>query len=128
MRILVITGAGRSFVAGADIAEMAELTPEEALAFGERGARVFRKVELLYCPVIAAVNGFALGGGCELSLACDLRIASDKAKFGQPEVGLGIPPPQASVAHSVSPVSSGQAPPRNSSTPHVSSRQTRRSL
>lgn len=127
MRILVITGAGRSFVAGADIAEMAELTPEEALAFGERGARVFRKVELLYCPVIAAVNGFALGGGCELSLACDLRIASDKAKFGQPEVGLGIPP-QASVAHSVSPVSSGQAPPRNSSTPHVSSRQTRRSL
>lgn len=92
LRVLVITGAGRSFVAGADIAEMVELTPEEALAFGERGARVFRKVELLYCPVIAAVNGFALGGGCELSLACDLRIASDKAKFGQPEVGLGIPP------------------------------------
>ena len=92
LRVLVITGAGRSFVAGADIAEMVELTPEEALVFGEHGARVFRKVELLYCPVIAAVNGFALGGGCELSLACDLRIASDKAKFGQPEVGLGIPP------------------------------------
>ena len=92
LRVLIITGTGRSFVAGADISEMSELSPEEALAFGERGSRVFRKVELLYCPVIAAVNGFALGGGCELSLACDIRIASDKAKFGQPEVGLGIPP------------------------------------
>lgn len=92
IRVLIITGAGRAFVAGADIAEMQSLTPEQALAFGEMGARVFRKIERLYCPVIAAVNGFALGGGCELSMACDIRIASDKAKFGQPEVGLGIPP------------------------------------
>lgn len=90
--VLVITGEGRSFVAGADISEMASFTPEEALAFGERGARVFRKLELLDIPVIAAINGFALGGGCELAMACDIRYASEHAKFGQPEVGLGIAP------------------------------------
>lgn len=92
IRLLIITGEGRSFVAGADIAEMSEMTPEAALSFGKHGAAVFRMIELLPIPVIAAVNGFALGGGCELAMACDFRIASSKAKFGQPEVGLGIPP------------------------------------
>ena len=91
-RLLVITGEGKAFVAGADISEMAHLSEAEGLAFGQRGARVFRKIEELPFPVIAAVNGFALGGGCELAMACDIRIASDKARFGQPEVGLGIIP------------------------------------
>lgn len=92
IRVLVITGAGRSFVAGADIAEMSQFTPEQALNFGRMGASVFRKLELLPIPVIGAVNGFALGGGCELAMACDIRYASESAKFGQPEVGLGISP------------------------------------
>lgn len=91
-RVLVITGEGKSFVAGADISEMAHLSEAEGLAFGQRGAAVFKKIEDLPFPVIAAVNGFALGGGCELAMACDIRIASAKAKFGQPEVGLGIIP------------------------------------
>lgn len=90
--VLVLTGAGRSFVAGADIAQMKDLTPVEARAFGEFGNRVFAKIEDLEKPVIAAVNGFALGGGCELAMACDIRIAGEKAKFGQPETGLGITP------------------------------------
>lgn len=92
IHVLILTGAGRSFVAGADISEMSQFSPEEALVFGQKGARVFRQIELLPIPVIAAVNGFALGGGCELAMACDIRYASDKAKFGQPEVGLGISP------------------------------------
>lgn len=92
VRVVVLTGTGRSFVAGADISEMAELNRAEAKAFGERGAKVFRQIELLPMPVVAAVNGFALGGGCELAMACDIRIASEKAKFGQPETGLGIMP------------------------------------
>ncbi|MCR5710621.1 MAG: enoyl-CoA hydratase/isomerase family protein [Bacteroidales bacterium] len=92
VRLLVITGEGKAFVAGADISEMAHLGEEEGLAFGRRGARVFKKIEDLPFPVIAAVNGFALGGGCELAMACDIRIASVKARFGQPEVGLGIIP------------------------------------
>ena len=91
-RVLVITGEGKAFVAGADISEMAHLSEPEGLAFGRRGAAVFKKIEDLPFPVIAAVNGFALGGGCELAMACDLRIASAKARFGQPEVGLGIIP------------------------------------
>ena len=91
-RVLVITGEGKAFVAGADISEMAHLSEEEGLAFGRRGSAVFRKIEDLPFPVIAAVNGFALGGGCELAMACDIRIASSKARFGQPEVGLGIIP------------------------------------
>ncbi len=92
LRVLIITGAGRSFVAGADIAEMSKMTANEAKDFGHKGAEVFRFIEQMPMPIIAAINGFALGGGCELSLACDIRIASDKAKFGQPEVGLGITP------------------------------------
>ena len=92
-RVLIITGDGeKSFVAGADISEMAHLNEQEGFEFGRLGAQVFRKIEQLPIPVIAAVNGFALGGGCELAMACDIRIASVNAKFGQPEVGLGIIP------------------------------------
>ena len=92
-RCLIITGDGeKSFVAGADISEMATLNILQGQTFGNRGAQVFRKIETLHVPVIAAVNGFALGGGCELAMACDIRICSDNAKFGQPEVGLGIIP------------------------------------
>jgi enoyl-CoA hydratase len=92
VKAVVITGDGKAFVAGADIAEMVSKTPDEARAFSRLGQRTFRSLELLEKPVIAAVNGFALGGGCELALACDFRIASTKAKFGQPEVGLGLIP------------------------------------
>ena len=90
--VAIVTGAGRSFVAGADIGQMSDLTAVEAKAFGSYGNSVFLKLENLTKPTIAAVNGFALGGGCELSMACDIRLASEKAKFGQPEVGLGITP------------------------------------
>ena len=90
--VAVITGSGRSFVAGADIGQMSELTAAQAKEFGVLGNRVFLKLEQLTKPTIAAVNGFALGGGCELAMACDIRIASEKAKFGQPETGLGITP------------------------------------
>jgi len=89
-RALVVTGAGRAFVAGADVARMATFSVAEARAFSEQGNRVFRKLELLGAPSIAAVNGYALGGGCELALACDLRVASERAVFAQPEVGLGV--------------------------------------
>ncbi|MBS7183230.1 MAG: enoyl-CoA hydratase/isomerase family protein, partial [Eubacterium sp.] len=92
-RALVLTGAGeKSFVAGADIGEMSTLTKAEGEAFGKKGNDVFRKLETLDIPVIAAVNGFALGGGCEISMSCDIRICSENAIFGQPEVGLGITP------------------------------------
>ena len=90
--VAIVTGAGRSFVAGADIGQMSTLTSVEAKKFGAYGNGVFLKLETLTKPTIAAVNGFALGGGCELSMACDIRLASEKAKFGQPEVGLGITP------------------------------------
>ena len=93
IRALVITGSGeKAFVAGADIGEMSTLTKEGGEAFGKHGNDVFRKLETLPIPTIAAVNGFALGGGCELALSCDIILASEKAKFGQPEVGLGITP------------------------------------
>ena len=92
MHVVVITGAGRSFVAGADIAEMSEYSAADAKAFSVSGNNVFMRLTRFSRPVIAAVNGFALGGGCELAMACDYRIASDKAKFGMPEVGLGIMP------------------------------------
>lgn len=93
VRALIITGAGeKSFVAGADIGEMSTLTKAEGKAFGKKGNDVFRKIETFPIPVIAAVNGFALGGGCEISMACDIRICSENAVFGQPEVGLGITP------------------------------------
>lgn len=92
-RALVLTGAGeKSFVAGADIGEMSTLTKAEGEAFGKKGNDIFRMIETFPIPVIAAVNGFALGGGCEISMSCDIRICSDNAVFGQPEVGLGITP------------------------------------
>lgn len=90
--VVVITGAGRAFIAGADIGEMAPMNVAEGLAFSELGNRLLMRVDMMEKPTIAAVNGFALGGGCEMALACDIRIASEKAKFGQPEVGLGIIP------------------------------------
>lgn len=90
--VVILTGEGKAFVAGADIAYMNNLNASEAKKFGEDGSRIFRKIETLDKVVIAAVNGFALGGGCELCMSCDIRIASSKAKFGQPEVGLGITP------------------------------------
>ena len=93
IRVVILTGAGeKSFIAGADIAEMCHLTREEGKHFGHKGLRVFRKLELFPVPVIAAVNGYALGGGCELAMSCDIRICSENAVFGQPEVTLGITP------------------------------------
>ncbi len=92
-RALVLTGAGeKSFVAGADIGEMSTLTKAEGEAFGKKGNDIFRMIETFPIPVIAAVNGFALGGGCEIAMSCDFRFCSDNAIFGQPEVGLGITP------------------------------------
>ena len=88
--VLVITGSGdKSFVAGADITYMLEMTALEGREFGMLGSSIFRQIETMPKPVIAAINGFCLGGGCELAMACDIRISSDKGKFGQPEVGLG---------------------------------------
>ena len=93
VRALILTGAGKkSFVAGADIGEMSTLTKAEGEAFGKAGNDVFRKIETLPIPVIAAINGFALGGGCEISMSCDIRLCSENAVFGQPEAGLGITP------------------------------------
>jgi enoyl-CoA hydratase len=92
LRALVITGTGKAFVAGADISEMKEKTQEEGSAFSRRGQAVFRMLEEFPVPVIAAINGYALGGGLELAMACDFRFASEKAKFGQPEVNLGLIP------------------------------------
>ena len=90
--VLVITGEGKAFAAGADIAELSVLDPEGARRFSERGQQTFLMIEDLTIPVIAAVNGYALGGGCELCMACDIRLASVNAIFGQPEVNLGLVP------------------------------------
>ena len=93
VRCLIFTGAGeKAFAAGADIAAMAAMTPEAAAAFSRRGNQVFRRIETFPLPTIAAVNGYALGGGCELAMACDIRLCSENALFGQPEVTLGITP------------------------------------
>ncbi len=91
-RVLVITGEGKAFVAGADIVAMSNMTQLEAREFSMFGQSVFEKIENLKIPVIAAINGYALGGGCELAMACDIRWAGKSALLGQPEVGLGITP------------------------------------
>jgi enoyl-CoA hydratase len=92
VKVLVVTGEGKAFVAGADIGEMANMNEDEAFAFSSRGQRTLERLVHLRIPVIAAVNGYALGGGCELAMACDFRIASNLAKFGQPEMSLGLIP------------------------------------
>ena len=93
VRCLILTGAGdKSFVAGADIGAMSTMTKAEGKAFGKFGNDIFLKIEKFPIPVIAAINGFALGGGCEISMSCDIRLCSENAMFGQPEVGLGITP------------------------------------
>jgi enoyl-CoA hydratase len=92
VRAAILTGAGKAFVAGADIAQMKDFTTVEGREMMKKGQEVMNLIENIDKPVIAAVNGFALGGGCELAMACDVRFASDKAKFGQPEVNLGIMP------------------------------------
>lgn len=91
VNVVILTGSGeKAFVAGADISQMKDFNPREGRRFGQLGQATLRKLELLPQPVIAAINGFALGGGCELAMACDIRLASDNAKFGQPEVTLGL--------------------------------------
>ncbi len=91
VKVVILTGSGeKAFVAGADISQMKDFNPLEGRRFGQLGQATLRKLELLPQPVIAAINGFALGGGCELAMACDIRLASENAKFGQPEVTLGL--------------------------------------
>jgi enoyl-CoA hydratase len=92
IKVIVITGEGKAFIAGADIEHMKDMTPLQGKAFAEKGHTLLQKMEKSPLPIIAAVNGFALGGGCELVMACDVCIASQKAKFGQPEINLGIHP------------------------------------
>jgi enoyl-CoA hydratase len=92
VRVVIITGTGKAFVAGADIQEMSEKDHDGAVAFSRRGNKLCDAIEQMPQPVIGVINGFALGGGCEIAMACDVRLAAEGAKFGQPEVGLGIPP------------------------------------
>lgn len=108
--VVIVTGSGeKAFVAGADISEINKLNPITGKLFAEKGQAVFSLIEKLGKPVIAAVNGFALGGGCELALACHIRIANDKAKFGQPEVNLGIIPGYGGTQRLTRLVGSGKA-------------------
>jgi enoyl-CoA hydratase len=108
--VVIITGSGeKAFVAGADISELNKLNPITALHFAEYGQQVFNKIENLSKPVIAAVNGFALGGGCELALSCHIRLASENAKFGQPEVNLGIIPGYGGTQRLTRLINSGRA-------------------
>ncbi len=92
VRAVILTGEGKAFVAGADIGEMSKLNSVEAREFSKKGHKLMNFIQNVEKPVVAAVNGFALGGGCELAMACDIRISSDKARYGQPEVGLGLIP------------------------------------
>jgi len=92
IRVLIVTGEGKAFVAGADIVEMKDMDGQQSRKFSLLGQHVFRRMELMDRVFIGAINGFALGGGCEFAMACDIRIASEKAKFGQPEVNLGVTP------------------------------------
>jgi enoyl-CoA hydratase len=92
IRVLIITGEGKAFVAGADIKELSEMKPDAAFNFSRKGQQAFLRLETMDIPVIAAINGYALGGGCELALACDMRIGSSTAKFGMPETALGLMP------------------------------------
>ena len=92
IRVLIITGEGKAFVAGADIKELSGMDPAQAFNFSSKGQQTLERLEKLPYPVIAAINGYALGGGCELALACDIRIASENARFGMPETSLGLMP------------------------------------
>jgi len=92
IRVVIVTGEGKAFVAGADIVEMKDMDGQDSRAFSQLGQHVFRRMETMEKIFIGAINGFALGGGCELAMACDIRIASEKTKFGQPEVSLGVTP------------------------------------
>ncbi len=110
IRSVIITGAGaKSFVAGADISEFVGLSVDEGKALAEKGQQIFMKIENSPKPVIAAVNGFALGGGCELAMACHFRIASDNANFGQPEVNLGLIPGYGGTQRLVQLIGKGRA-------------------
>ncbi len=110
IRSVIITGAGaKSFVAGADISEFVGLSVDEGKALAEKGQQIFMKIENSPKPVIAAVNGFALGGGCELAMACHFRIASDNAKFGQPEINLGLIPGYGGTQRLVQLIGKGRA-------------------
>jgi len=108
--VIILTGSGeKAFVAGADISELNKLNEQTAKMFSEKGQKVFRKIEKMEKPVIAAVNGYALGGGCEISLACNIRLASDNAVFGQPEVNLGIIPGYGGTQRLTRLINSGRA-------------------
>lgn len=110
IRSAIITGAGsKAFVAGADISEFSDFTREQAMVMAQRGQDIFLRIERCNKPIIAAVNGFALGGGCELSMACHFRVASENAKFGQPEVNLGLIPGYGGTQRLVQLIGKGRA-------------------